>query len=248
MKNNKTKTVRTSNAAAPVCVCSRGHRVWSAVALIGLFLCGLMIGLPIGARHNSIGDEKQQLIGMTAKQCDDIATRIMNAMNSYPTDASLIAELNKLYSDNCAGRVFIQQKEAKEATRSPESQEYKLAARPDSDMPTCERIEVLLADNLIPDMGDYRNAMINANIYASMVEYGCPENAEQNRKSALEALQIANALSNDLAQDQNNAYSVIDTYKKLEMQTQAREFLNKVQKLTDPAIDFILQMEKIINE
>lgn len=186
MKNNKTKTVRTSNAAAPVCVCSRGHRVWSAVALIGLFLCGLMIGMPIGAKH-----------GASQSIRDNVAM--------VPVD----------------------------------------------DMPTCARIEQVLSEKL-SDTELNNNAdtfLYNANIYASMAEYGCPENAEKYREQALSDLAIANALSDN---GQNYAdydvASVIDTYKKLEMQTQAREFLNKVQKLTDPAIDFILQMEKIINE
>ena len=41
---------------------------------------------------------------------------------------------------------------------------------------------------------------------------------------------------------------VIDTYKKLNMQREAKEFLNKIEKLIDPATDFILQMEQVINE
>ena len=45
-----------------------------------------------------------------------------------------------------------------------------------------------------------------------------------------------------------DAEIVIDTFKKLDMQQEAREFLGKVEKLIDPATDFILQMEQIINE
>lgn len=244
MRKTKKSNVKNVATPAPVCVCSRGHRVWSIVALLGLFLCGLMIGLPIGARHNSIGDEKQQLIGMTVQQCNRIANRIVDAMNSYPTDTSLIAELDRVYSNNCAGRVFMQKKEVK-VQPSPELQQ---ASNPDSGMRPCERIEILLTDRL-GQVENYQTSMYNANIYATMVEYGCPENAEQNRQLALDALQVADALSdNDLVYNESSVSSVVDTYKKLDMQKQAHQFLNKVQKLTDPAIDFILQMEKIINE
>lgn len=183
MKKQPVKTNRISTNVQ--CQCSRSHRVWSAVALVGLFMCGLMIGLPMGARH-----------GATQSMRDNVSAT--NAAN----------------------------------------------------MPTCARIEQLLSDRLEGENTTNPDVfMYNANIYATMVEYGCPENAEKYRDQALADLAIANALSyNGLASDTDNTEVVIDTYKKLEMQTQARDFLNKVQKLTDPAIDFILQMEKIINE
>ena len=47
---------------------------------------------------------------------------------------------------------------------------------------------------------------------------------------------------------QRDAEIVIDTCKKLDMQQEAREFLNKVEQLVNPATEFILQMEQIINE
>ena len=47
---------------------------------------------------------------------------------------------------------------------------------------------------------------------------------------------------------ENDAEIVIDTFKKLDMQQEAKEFLDKIERLVDPATDFILQMEQIINE
>ncbi len=88
----------------------------------------------------------------------------------------------------------------------------------------------------------------NAKIYSSLEQKGCPKNRGQYRQLALQQIEIATALQDESEMSQEDVESVIDTYKKLEMQAQAKQVLDKVQKLTDPAIDFIIQMEKIINE
>ena len=41
---------------------------------------------------------------------------------------------------------------------------------------------------------------------------------------------------------------MVETYKRLHMQQEAAKMLDKAKKLTNPAIDFIIQLEKIIEE
>ena len=61
-------------------------------------------------------------------------------------------------------------------------------------------------------------------------------------------MEIAEALQPTENMGISDAEIVIDTFKKLDMQREAQEFLNKIERLIDPATDFILQMEQIINE
>ena len=41
---------------------------------------------------------------------------------------------------------------------------------------------------------------------------------------------------------------LVETYKRLQMQAEAIRMIEKAKKLTNPAIDFIIQLEKIIEE
>ncbi len=64
---------------------------------------------------------------------------------------------------------------------------------------------------------------------------------------AKQELDIARALQDDKF-NENETIEVVETYKRLKMQQDAQEIFDKVKKLTNPAIDFIMQVEKIINE
>ena len=80
-----------------------------------------------------------------------------------------------------------------------------------------------------------------------MSERGCPENSEKYVALAKQELEIARALEDDEF-DQYETIEVVETYKRLDMQAAAEEILETAKKLTNPAIDFILEVEKIINE
>lgn len=86
-----------------------------------------------------------------------------------------------------------------------------------------------------------------AKIYAIMSERGCPENAEKYIEMARQELEIARAIRDDNF-NEPDTIEVVETYKRLKMQRDAQEVFDKVKKLTNPAIDFIMQVEKIINE
>ncbi len=88
-----------------------------------------------------------------------------------------------------------------------------------------------------------------ARVYARAADRGCPENSEKYEKLAHRHLEIYRALTDDkFVGDKYQVVEVIDTYKKIEMQKAAQEILEKAKSIADPAIDFIIEVEKIINE
>lgn len=238
MKKTTTKktakaTTKQSVKNCPVNCCSTAHKVWGAVALAGLFACGLILGL-------TYRDDAAPRAMLNAQQCDAIANEIVNITTSGATaeNVDMLNELNAAYSNGCAGRLVIIEKEsAAPAPRRPEI------------MSTCERIEQLLKRRLnSEDSTNYIDHLANADTFSSMADRGCAENADMYKAMALRELEIATALQPTENMRQRDAAIVIDTFKKLDMQQEAREFLDKIEQLIDPATDFILQMEQIINE
>ena len=114
---------------------------------------------------------------------------------------------------------------------------------------TCTLIEESLLVRL-PD-GDalitQKERIRRAKIYAQLSERGCPENSSQYQELAKQELEIARALADDEFEDYETI-EVVETYKRLNMQAAAEEIFETAKKLTNPAIDFILEVEKIINE
>ena len=123
---------------------------------------------------------------------------------------------------------------------------YSGAASNDS---TCEQIEASLLDRL-PSGGTHANEeqrIGRAQIYANLSERGCPENSEKYVALAKQELEIARALTDDKFEE-DETIEIVETYKRLNMQAAAEEIFDVAKKITNPAIDFILEVEKIINE
>lgn len=229
---NSGKNAKQEKACSVNC-CSLGHKIWGAVALAGLFACGLMIGL--GYNGNKNDAEK-----LTAQECDAIANEIVNITSSGATrdNVDVLNNLNTAYSNGCAGRLVIVERES----IAP------VAPKPEI-MSTCARIEQLLKQRLFPeDSTEYFAHLRNADTYSTLADKGCADNADMYKTLALRELEIATALQPTENMGTNDAEIVIDTFKKLDMQREAQEFLNKIEQLIDPATDFILKMEQVINE
>lgn len=114
---------------------------------------------------------------------------------------------------------------------------------------TCTLIEESLLVRL-PDGGpgaDTEEHIYRAKIYANLSERGCSENAQKYHDLAKQELAIARALADDEFREYETI-EVVETYKRLNMQAAAEEIFETAKKLTNPAIDFILEVEKIINE
>ena len=194
-KQAKSKNVRSVKTSEPkqVVVAHNGRqRVLGFIALAGLFLCGLFVGMAI-------------------------KTPTMDVM----PDVSDV----------------------------PETQiaEYQPVTEVTEPADVCVEVERLLSRHLVEPSDDVDSRIERAKVYASLAERGCPENYEAYIKLASEELEIARAIDDDKF-DRDETIEVVETYKRIHMQNAANEIFEKAKKLTDPTIDFIIQVEKIINE
>jgi len=204
-------------------------RVYGIVGMVALFLLGVIFGYIIN------GADRINHSNMTKKQCDEVASRIISL--SYDNRPETMAELNKIYSQNCVDRKFEQPRALQKA---------KIKKMPET---TCGQIEALLTNRLMPvDDGRAESHVDNAKIYANLSERGCAENSARYKSLAKQELEIARAINDDSLEDKYEATEIVETYKRLQMQAEAEKMIEKAKKLTNPAIDFIIQLEKIIEE
>lgn len=287
---------------------TRAQKIWGVVALAGLFVCGLMIGLTW--RGNSQSDATGDVVQFTEAQCDELARSLVNNINNnYAISEDRLIIMNQIYTANCVGRVF------------PDEQVATQPAELSQELETCEKIEKLLlrnlhsSDSVNPDYHTYNAELYknvsqygcpenaekykqladdetaiavalgggmgattnntrtceeieralksqlreiypesnieerlhNADIYSTMAERGCPENAEQYKELALRQIDVVSAVSDEQELDRNKE-TIVETYEKLQMQEAARNFLNKLDRLIKPTTDLIYEIGKVVNE
>ena len=204
--------------------------VYGIIGMVALVFVGIVIGYILnGSNHINHST-------MSKIDCSNIANQIMSAARNNQPD--LIEQLNKVYSENCLNREFDSPKP------QPKMEENKL---PET---TCGKIEMLLKDRLYPSDNPYADSHIeNAQIYANLSERGCAENSQKYKDLAKQEIDIARALTDDdIEQNRRESVEIVETYKRLQMQAEAERMIEKAKKLTNPAIDFIIQLEKIIEE
>ena len=204
------------------------YRVYGIIGMVGLFLMGVVIGFMLN------GSDRINHSIMTKSQCEYLSVKMQYAVES--NDYEAIGQLNKIYSENCLDRNFNEPKpQSKFEGKTPES--------------TCGQIERILLEELYSiDSPDSEAHVDNAKIYANLSERGCPENSEQYKDLAKKELEIARAINDDNLRNTSQATEIVETYKRLQMQAEAERMIEKAKKLTNPAIDFIIQLEKIIEE
>ena len=113
--------------------------------------------------------------------------------------------------------------------------------------PTCAIIEEVLTEQLPDANSRADDRIVRAKIFANLSERGCAENSQKYVAMAKQELEVARALEDDEFA-KSETIEVVETYKRLNMQAAAEEIFETAKKLTNPAIDFILEVEKIINE
>ena len=205
------------------------YHIYGIIGMAGLFLMGTVVGFILN------GSDRVNHSTMSKNDCNTIAYRITEA--ARVNQPELIAQLNKVYSENCLDRVFEKPKP------QPEPEAKKIPTT------TCGKIEMLLTDRLAPeDEMSSESHIENAKIYANLSERGCPENSEKYKLLAKQELEIARALYDDNMENKYESVEIVETYKRLQMQAEAERMIEKAKKLTNPAIDFIIQLEKIIEE
>ncbi len=232
---------------------TKKQRIIGSLALLGLFVCGLMVGW--GINSNRVVTTEPAIVSNTApvaqaqpqETCQIIEELLLERL--FPVDAQdvwkheeNISIYEKLVMNGCSQN---QQKYHNAAQREREI--VAALEQFENTQKTCEQIESLLINQLPPADGDSEYRIIRAKIYANLSERGCPENSAKYVEMATHELEIARALEDDKFGN-DETIEVVETYKRLNMQAAAEEIFETAKKLTDPAIDFIIQVEKIINE
>lgn len=209
--------------------------------IVGM-VCILLFGIGIGFVIN--GTSRVNKSSMSEEQCQQISNQIIYAAQNNNPD--LLRQLNEIFSENCNDRKFKPAKQMHRAKFVPNNMNKKVQNVP------CEKIEAVWLQRLndinfetSDDAQDYIN---RAKVYANLADRGCPANVDAYKELAKQDLEIARALNNDRLDDRREATEMVETYKRLQMQQEATKMIEKAKKLTNPAIDFIIQLEKIIEE
>ncbi len=231
------------------------QKILGALALCGLFVCGLMVGLGLQKSQTSTHTEPEQITNPAPVVSSSAPTETCAVIEDllqarlYPIDSQNIYEheaninlYEKLVMNGCSQNQMTYHKAAQR-----EREIVAALQESETSEPTCEQIESLLLAQLPYNDDIVDNRIERAKIYANLSERGCPQNSEKFVDFAKQELEIARALQDDEFNTQDTI-EVVETYKRLNMQATAQEFFDIAKKLTDPAIDFILQVEKIINE
>ena len=211
---------------------NKQNHIYGIIGLVALFLVGGMLGyIANGVIHTNKSV-------MTEQQCIELSGKISKALSWGKYDE--LERLNKIFSENCNDRNFDvpEQKEEEEKTAKLPSV-------------TCEAVEKLLIQRLEDFAENDLNSETHierAKIYANLSERGCAKNTNVYKDLAKKEIDIARALNDDNIENRYEATEIVETYKRLQMQAEAEKMLEKAKKLTNPAIDFIIQLEKIIEE
>lgn len=226
----------------------KSQKIFGWLAFIALFVCGMMVGMGMSQQHAL----SKQNVGHTTQFRESKKTC---AVIEEIQLGWLVDENSPIVQDHQSNlRVY----EILVQHGCPENQDkYRTAIAREMEiidalsgqqnlMSTCEQIEVALLEQL-PDGNYSDNRIDRAKIYANLSERGCPENSQKYVALAQQELEIARALQDDKFSE-DDTIEVVETYKRLNMQAAAQEIFDVAKKLTNPAIDFILEVEKIINE
>lgn len=236
------------------------QRVLAIVALAGLFACGLMVGFAVNGAKK-ISSKVSQVVGVVEdislpqRNCAAVE-KLLKAKLKEETDATDCWAFNDniIIYDNLIDKGCPENHEKYVALKNRSSELAAAACINDNQQmiiddgrSTCEKIrdEMLFYTDL--NASGYDGHMRNAKTYAVIAERGCASEAEHYKELAEQELAVARAVVDDNLNEQDTI-DVIEVYKKIQMQTAAEEVFEKMKKITNPAIDFILEVEKIINE
>lgn len=258
-------------------ICSRKQKFWAWVLLFGIFGCGVMTGLyPLGHKVACTADSgvkaevkevKEQIVEEIADpepqepcQINEkvLKSRLVKSIDDKSPSAIGLHQMNlliykRLMDTGCwENRGYFSDMAANESIYLNALTGFDKTNNESMERP-CREIENALNRRIIYNCDNYQYVsechLNNAEVYSKMAEDGCEENIEQYRQNALDELQIADGVRIN-ASDVNprEVRSTINTYKKLRMKNEARRYLDKVEKMLDPGIDFILELQKVIEE
>ncbi len=234
-------------------------KIW--LVFIILFVCGSMVGFGIANWGHAIKNKQAEPV-VTAeniaeapveKSCQAVERVLLGNMHNHDDDCDLVKRdleaYKKLADFGCPENhdKFVKIAQSKIAILdvmcSDVNNPYVLSDKPCAQIE--QNLQNRLGDNYV-NM-DAEDRIRRAKLYSVMAERGCPENTAKYTELAKQELEIARGISDDKL-DEQETLEAVETYKRLKMQQDAEEIFDKVKKMTNPAIDFIMQVEKIINE
>ena len=229
------------------CVYTRSQKIKGWLAFIMLFVCGVMVGTGIAQKNLVIkqkADVQQTEQKETCAVIEEIQLRWLNDESSdiIQDHQANVRVYETLFQHGCPNN----QVKYRDAI-AREIMIIESLGGGQTIKSTCEQIEASLLDRLpyADNSASADERIGRAKIYANLSERGCPENSAKYVALAKQELEIARALEDDEF-DEDETIEVVETYKRLNMQAAAQEIFETAKKLTNPTIDFILQVEKII--
>lgn len=209
-----------------ICVpASRGQKIFGVIALAGVFVCGLMIGISM---HNGSDTAKPSLkeMGMNESQCNQISKHIIDTAQgincSFDKCTEKLRELNDVYTKNCAGRVV----RAEQAKPEPKA---KVEVEDTANKETCEVIEDIMLSWIGPEtVSDRDMHRSNINVYQKLVTHGCPENNEKYQKLIQRENEILAALTGGITTEDIKTCAEIENLLTRDMPDADNYFYNRM--------------------
>lgn len=236
---------------------SRLQRILPWVVLCGIFVCGVMAGAFIWESKTRYTAKS----GVYEKS--GIRTFVENRLKYHKMCEEIEEVLLKRIVDSDYEHNFKIYKELVDKGCDENKQQFaELAAREQarynaimnlSIIAPCKEIENTLIHR-ISDCTSYMGNIYqchsqNAEKYAKLAKSGCVENVAFYKAKALSELKVLEGLRDDneiVSEDE--AWDVVNIYKKLQMQNEARKYIKKMEKLVDPGVEFIMELQRVIEE
>ena len=246
------KSVKSSQKQVRI-VHTRGQKFKAFLAFVLLFVCGVMVGGALSERHIKRNEITQQNAIAAAQQSacetiEEIYSRRLEPIDSGDVDMHNhnVSVYQVLLAHGCPENKNKYQQAINDEKKIIDSLQVNFVTE---NKVACRQIEDTLL-SAMPYANDKSRELVRldrARIYAQMSERGCPENAKKYADLAKKELDIARGVSDDHF-NESETVDIIEIYKRLDMQAAAQEVFDMAKKLTNPTIDFILQVEKILNQ
>lgn len=238
-------------------ICSRKHKIFAWFVLFGIFLCGMLTGVSLwGYKHAHTADygvESANLLPCQMRENALMAQLNQNIDDGWVDTAANAHKQNADVYDNLMRWGCTENQKKYEELRDAEFSVFDVLKRAngsrteEQDKP-CQVIERTLIET-IHTCPDSQCHLYNAEVYSKIAEDGCPENSEKYKQMALDELQISEGVRvNDGELSERDVRTTVNTYKKLQMQNEARRYIKKAEKLINPGVDFIMELQRVIEE
>lgn len=232
---------------------TRGQKIKGCFAFFMLFVCGVMVGGALNERHIKRDEITQQNAVAATQQSACETIEEIYSRRLTPVDSGEVGMHNYnvsvyqvLLAHGCPENKNKYQQAINNEKKIIDSLQVNFVTE---NKVACRQIEDTLL-YAMPYANDESSELVRldrARIYAQISERGCPENAKKYANLAKQELDIARGVSDDKFNEEETV-DIIEIYKRLDMQSAAQEVFDMAKKLTNPTIDFILQVEKILNQ